>query len=85
MIVNIFWMSSHINDYTTRLYYWDATLPRKMHNKLFSESGNYAAIMISLLTIESSAIHGRISTSWDAWKFNVKPQVQGALQFNLSL
>ena len=85
LMVSTFWMSSHINDYTTRLYYWDATLPGEMRNKLFSESGHYAAIMISLLTIESSAIHGRISTSWDAWKFNAKPQVQGALQFNLSL
>ena len=84
-MVNTFWMSSHINDYTTRLYYWDAILPGEMRSKLFSESGHYAAIMISLLTIESSAIHGRISTSWDAWKFNVKPQVQGALQFNFFL
>ena len=85
LMVNTFWMSSHINNYTTRLYYWDATLPGEMRSKLFSESGHYAAIMISLLTIESSAIHGRISTSWDAWEFNAKPQIQGALQFNLSL
>ena len=81
----MFWMSSWIDNYLTRLYCWDITFPGEMRTKVFTRSGHYFGCGITLKTSSMSALHFRLSTGWDEWNLNAIPIVRSAILINMAL
>jgi len=78
MNYTIDWISSNVNSFDTRIYFWDINLPGEMRSKMVSYMGHNLGIRMSYKA-DHYRLSFRISSTWKDSLFMIKPEVTSGL------
>ncbi len=79
------WMIAKVDDYNSRIYFWDVNLPGEMHSRLFTKSGHGPGFKLLFLPSVDVRMGIRIKTHFTGFSFNASPIIQGGLLFQANL
>ncbi len=83
--LEIDWMMSMVDDYESRIYFWDVNLPGEMHSRLFTESGHGMGFKLVFQPSPDVRMGIRVKSHYKALSFNMSPTIQGGIIFQANL
>ena len=79
------WVSTWIDSYDSRVYFWDINLPGEMRSKMFSTNVHSPAVKILYITENNFRIGYRIRSVYETIDLTGGPKIESALIFDINL
>lgn len=73
------WMMAQVDDYESRIYFWDVNLPGEMHSRLFTKPGHGPGIKLLFQPTPDVRMGIRIKTHFTGLSFNASPIIGAKL------
>ncbi len=79
------WVNTRVDDFDSRLYFWDLNLPNEMRSRVYSRSGNYPGFKVVLDLKQDYRISGRIRWLIPAGRNSAVVDYEGGLKIEADL
>ena len=79
------WVSTWIDSYDSRIYFWDINLPGEMRSRMFSTNAHSPAVKILYITENNFRIGCRIRSVYETIDLRSVPKIESALIFDINL
>nr|MBC8400018.1 hypothetical protein [Candidatus Neomarinimicrobiota bacterium] len=82
---DIDWVQTRVENYDSRLYFWDLNLPNEMRSRVYTATGYYPGFKLAIGTKQNYYIAGRIRWLIPFSPNKVKLDYEGGLLIEVNL
>jgi len=82
--ITLSWIMAQIDDYNSRVYFWDINLPGEMRSLAVSHSGQLIGLRIQMKKTNNYQISFRTRYEWNSLKFLGTPEISTAFSLQIN-